>query len=79
MLIGFSKEVTLGKNRKGKGLVAKLGEAICSGIATNTLAVRLELDQFFNAKHKGCNVRDTARALRNDGTKAVPWVLVTKV
>ena len=76
--LGFSKEIVLDKSRVEGELVRNLEEALRKGIATDVLAARLVLDQFFNAKHEGCVVRARARALRHEGTKAVRWARVAE-
>lgn len=51
--------------------MAKLDGAICSDIATDVLAARMALGNFFNTKHVGCMVRAKTLALRNERTKTV--------
>jgi hypothetical protein len=74
----FSKQIAIDKFRVEGDVVEKLEEAIRKGIATDVLAARLVLDQFFDGKHEGCVVRAKARAQRQEGTKAVRWARVAE-
>lgn len=69
MLIRLTKESVLEDSRVEGELISSLEEELGKGIATYVLAVRLVIDWFFSAKHKGLIVRTRSCHLRHKETK----------
>lgn len=59
--------------------VCNLEEALRKGNVTDLLAVKIDLDPFFNVNHKGCLVTAGAHALKHGVTEAVRGSLVAEV
>lgn len=65
-------------SKRGLELVKALEKSIRTGSKHEKKAKRLELNQYLEAKHMGCIVRDRLRAVGCEGIRAAGWARVVE-